>query len=198
MDKQAFLDKFLNNEKHLQMITDEDYDNLYRAVYATDGVSEEAIGALTDSLMLSGIVNSISDFHFTELKIYMFDTSIQRHIIIPEGITIIGHHCFKGAAVETIQLPLSLEKIYVGAFRGSRLTAVEIPENVTWIGPFAFSFCEQLKEVIINNTTDPEGYLSPSIFLNSPVSFNIPASWPEEAKNQLAMRYKNALITEHQ
>ena len=128
----------------------------------------------------------------------MFDTSIQRHIIMPEGITIIGHYCFEGAAVETIQLPLSLEKIYVGAFRGSRLTAVEIPENVTWIGPFAFSSCEQLKEVIINNTTDPKGYLSPSVFMNSPVSFNIPASWPEEAKNQLAMRYKNALITEHQ
>ena len=102
MDKQAFLDKFLNNEKHLQMITNEDYDNLYRAAYATDGVSGEAIGALTDSLMLSGIVNSISDFHFTELKTHMFDTSIQRHIIIPEGITIIGHHCFRRAAVETI------------------------------------------------------------------------------------------------
>ena len=102
MNKQAFLDKFLNDEKHLQMITNEDYDNLYRAAYAIDGVSEEAIGALTDSLMLSGIVNSISDFHFTELKLYMFDTSIQRHIIIPEGITIIGHHCFKRAAVETI------------------------------------------------------------------------------------------------
>ena len=129
MDKQAFLDKFLNNEKHLQMIADEHYANLYRAAYATDGVSEEAIGALTDSLMLSGIVNSISDFHFTELKIYMFDTSIQRHIIIPEGITIIGMQCFQGAAVETIQLPLSLEKIDGGAFRGSRLTAVEIPES---------------------------------------------------------------------
>ena len=198
MDKQAFLDKFLNDEKHLQMITNEDYDNLYRAVYATIGVSVEAIGALTDSLMLSGIVNSISDFHFTELKTHMFDTSIQRHIIIPEGITIISNQCFRGAAVETIQLPLSLKNIDVGAFRGSRLTAVEIPENVTRIGPFAFSLCEQLKEVIINNTTDPEGYLSPSVFMNSPVSFNIPASWPEEAKNQLAMRYKNALITEHQ
>lgn len=198
MDKQAFLDKFLNDEKHLQMIINEDYANLYRAVYAIDGVSGETIGALTDSLMLSGIVNSISDFHFTELKTHMFDTSIQRHIIIPEGITIIGNQCFKGAAVETIQLPLSLEKIDVEAFRGSKLTAVEIPENVTRIGPFAFSLCEQLKEIIINNTTDPEGYLSPSVFMNSPVSFNIPASWPDEAKNQLAMRYKNALITEHQ
>ena len=102
MNKQVFLDKFLNDEKHLQMITDEDYDNLYRAVYAIEGVSAEAIGALTDSLMLSGIVNSISDFHFTELKTHMFETSIQRHIIIPEGITIIGNQCFRGAAVETI------------------------------------------------------------------------------------------------
>lgn len=102
MDKQAFLDKFLNDEKHLQMITNEDYDNLYRAAYAIEGVSAEAVGALTDSLMLSGIVNSISDFHFTKLKTHMFDTSIQRHIIIPEGITIIGMQCFQGAAVETI------------------------------------------------------------------------------------------------
>lgn len=198
MNKQVFLDKFLNDEKHLQMIANEDYANLYRAVYAIEGVSAEAIGALTDSLMLSGIVNSISDFHFTELKTHMFDTSIQRHIIIPEGITIIGNQCFREAAVETIQLPLSLEKIDGGAFRGSRLTAVEIPENVTSIGPFAFSLCEQLKEVIINNTTNPEEYLFPARFMHSPVSFNIPASWPEEAKNQLAMRYKNALITEHQ
>lgn len=198
MDNQVFLDKFLSDENHLEMITNEDYNNLYEAAYAVYGVSGHNIGALTDSLMLSGIVNSIDDFNFEELKIHMFDTSIQRHIIIPEGITIIGNQCFKGAAVKTIQLPLSLEKIDVGAFRGSKLTAVEIPKNVTRIGPFAFSLCEQLKEVIINNTTDPEEYLSPSVFMNSPTSFNIPAGWPDEAKHQLAMRYKNALITEHQ
>lgn len=198
MDNQVFLDKFLSDENHLEMITNEDYNNLYEAAYSVYGVSGHNIGALTDSLMLSGIVNSIDDFNFEELKTHMFNSSIQRAIILPEGVTTIGNQCFRDAAVETIQLPLSLKTIKVGAFRGSKLTTIEIPKNVTKIEPFAFSLCKQLKEVTINNTTDPEEYFSTSIFLQSSVSFNIPASWPDEAKKQLAMIYKNALIREHQ
>lgn len=179
------------------MITDEDYDNLYKAAYAMYWASTKNIGALTDSLMFSGIVNSIADFKFEELKTHMFNSSIQRAIIVPEGVITIGNQCFRDSAVETIQLPLSLKTIKVGAFRGSKLTTVEIPKNVTKVEPFAFSLCKQLKEVIINNTTDPEGYFSPSIFLQSSVSFNIPACWPDEAKKQLATTYKNSSITEH-
>ena len=66
--------------------------------------------------------------------------------IIPEGITAIGLRAFDGFQnLTSITLPRSLNIIELGAFNGSGLHEINIPENVTSIGDYAFSNCTSLK-----------------------------------------------------
>ena len=72
-------------------------------------------------------------------------------VIIPEGITQIGHSAFKNQRnIEEIILPESLQTISAHAFRGcKKLTKIVIPWNVKEIGREAFSECTSLKSIEI-------------------------------------------------
>jgi hypothetical protein len=66
---------------------------------------------------------------------------------IPEGITAIGFWAFGGFHdLTSITLPHSLNRIEQSAFNGSGLREITIPENVSYIGAFAFSSCNSLKD----------------------------------------------------
>ena len=66
---------------------------------------------------------------------------------IPEGITTIGSRAFGGFKdLTSITLPNSLNRIEQSAFNGSGLREITIPENVTYIGAYAFSSCNSLKD----------------------------------------------------
>ena len=69
-------------------------------------------------------------------------------VVVPEGVTEIGPQAFRGADVEQVFLPSSLEKISRSAFEECRyLSSVDVPEGVTLIGAEAFSGCESLESV---------------------------------------------------
>ena len=76
----------------------------------------------------------------------------KKEFAIPEGITSIGAHAFRGCTnLKSITIPETIISIGAGAFRNTGLTTVTIPEGVTNIGEGAFHTC---KEIVVdsNNT----------------------------------------------
>ena len=68
-------------------------------------------------------------------------------------VTEIGHGAFSGYTNLTeIEFPESLTRIGVEAFRGSSVTSVIMPNNVTSIGNSAFNFCKSLTSVTFSNS----------------------------------------------
>ena len=68
-------------------------------------------------------------------------------------VTEIGHGAFSGYTNLTeIEFPESLTRIGVEAFRGSSVTSVIMPNNVTSIGNSAFNFCKNLTSVTFSNS----------------------------------------------
>ncbi|MBR5605260.1 MAG: leucine-rich repeat domain-containing protein, partial [Verrucomicrobia bacterium] len=72
-------------------------------------------------------------------------------IVIPEGVTKIGHYAFDGCVeLDNVVLPESLVEIGCYTFAGCiKLTSITIPENVTEIGCNAFDGCISLAEVTL-------------------------------------------------
>ncbi len=74
-------------------------------------------------------------------------------LVIPEGVTSIGHTAFKGcSSLTSITIPDSVTIIGVYAFSGcSSLTSITIPDSVTKISNYAFYGCSSLTSVTIGN-----------------------------------------------
>lgn len=62
---------------------------------------------------------------------------------------LIPSYCFFRAPLSEVILPMNLSKIEAGAFAGSALSRIVIPEGVTEIGDYAFYDCNALKEVVL-------------------------------------------------
>ena len=74
-------------------------------------------------------------------------------VILPDGITKIGHKAFfQTKLLQKINFPKSLKAIEQQAFRGSGLTEVNIP-GATAIGNAAFLSCTDMKTLTIPNVT---------------------------------------------
>jgi hypothetical protein len=97
---------------------------------------------------------------------------------IPEGIITIGSWAFGGFKdLTSISLPNSLNRIEQAAFNGSGLREIIIPENVTYIGAYAFSSCNSLKEFYCYAEKVPEA--ESSAFGNTnlkEVTLHVPAA----------------------
>ena len=72
-------------------------------------------------------------------------------VVIPGGVTKIGHKAFNGCSyLETITIPDSVKYIGDHSFDGcSSLKSINIPGGVTEIGSFAFYDCSSLKSINI-------------------------------------------------
>ena len=76
---------------------------------------------------------------------------------IPEGITTIGLWAFGGFQnLTSITLPHSLNRIERSSFNWTGLREINIPENVTFIGSYAFSTCNSLKDFYCYAENVPE------------------------------------------
>lgn len=82
-----------------------------------------------------------------------------KQILISEGIEIIESCAFKGCSSLTeIILPETLRKLGdtkqelgEGAFANTNLTRIEVPSKVSYIGPYTFYGCRELKEIKLPN-----------------------------------------------
>ena len=87
-------------------------------------------------------------------------------VVLPKNLTDIPSHMFYGCnALKEFSLPEGISTIGDGAFAGSGLEAIEIPDSVraigSWEGYGAFTECQNLKTVTIGNGTE---YIGSSTF----------------------------------
>jgi hypothetical protein len=81
-----------------------------------------------------------------------YSVSALRKVTLPEGLEVIGDFAFAFCAqLETVVLPASLTTIGKGAFQGSAINALNIPENsgLTAISDWAFAECTNITEINI-------------------------------------------------
>lgn len=75
------------------------------------------------------------------------------HVVIPEGVTIIGDHAFIHSKIESIELPKTLRKIGYCSFSDCMsLRRLEIPYGVQEFSYGSFSGCENLEYISIPET----------------------------------------------
>ncbi|MDE6302922.1 MAG: leucine-rich repeat protein, partial [Clostridia bacterium] len=87
------------------------------------------------------------------MLIYYFGDATS--IIIPDSITSIYDHAFRGCELMSVVIPDSVESIGNGAFyECSGLTNVTIGNGVISIGAYAFAECSGLTSVIIPNSVE--------------------------------------------
>ena len=90
---------------------------------------------------------------FYAKHIYSDEGTEITNLVIPEGVTSIGHHAFHGCeGITSVSFPSTLETIGDNAFASSGLTSVDIHVGLTTINYGTFMNCANLSSVTI-----PEG-----------------------------------------
>lgn len=112
---------------------------------------------LRDNQSINGYYDiDLFDIVGTELRKYHYETSQDKVVTVPDGITTIGRNAFSGAAkLKEVILPISIKHISNEAFSScTSLCKINVPQDAT-IEPYAFSKCRKLANadgfVIINN-----------------------------------------------
>ena len=73
-----------------------------------------------------------------------------KNLGLPEGITSIGPHAFRGSTVEVLQLPSTVKDIQDHAFQGSMITKIGFPKTDSFfVGEGAFQNCPRLFAIAI-------------------------------------------------
>ena len=74
-------------------------------------------------------------------------------ITLPDTLEMVGWEAFAGdTSLHSIQLPASLQTMEFGAFEGSGLTSITIPNGITKIENSVFIGCNDLESVVLSNT----------------------------------------------
>ena len=91
----------------------------------------------------------------TVIDSYAFNNcSNLQAISIPASVTEIGKSCFlKCENLKKVEIMGGVQKIGVGAFMGTKISSMNIPESVTTIGNYAFAFCSELESISIPSKT---------------------------------------------
>ena len=80
----------------------------------------------------------------------IFDEKQITSVVLPENLKVIGNRAFrKTLALENIELPSSLLEMEEGAFQGSGIKSIEIPENVNYLGKQSIGYCPDLETIVI-------------------------------------------------
>lgn len=92
------------------------------------------------------------------IKEYGFGYCSRLYVIdIPEGVVSLGRSCFTRAKIKSITLPNTITK-FADSFAGcDKLEEVTLPENITFIPPFAFSGCAKLGSIRIPDSVQAIG-----------------------------------------
>lgn len=96
--------------------------------------------ALREVLLPDGITG-VGEYAFA-------DCSALTQIALPDSITQLGAGAFSHSGLETIAFPAGLQEISPSLLRGTRLTSVTIPEQITAVSQAAFSDCARLFQVV--------------------------------------------------
>ena len=96
---------------------------------------------LTSVNIPASVTYNDKEYNVTSIGMIAFEYSALTGVVIPEGVTIIGHGAFyECTSLTSVVIPNSVAIIGDEAFRDcGALTSLVIPDNVTYIGHNAFS-----------------------------------------------------------
>lgn len=120
------------------------------------GLTEIKLIGKIDARDLAALENLSSEVKTLDLKevqivgLSMPDRTYFGRTLFPEN-EIPGYTFFK-LDLESLVLPDDLENICQGAFAGSKITSIVIPEGVTALGDYAFYGCDYLQSVSLPST----------------------------------------------
>lgn len=163
-------------------------DNLRYIVWDVAGSSINGVGLY--------YLKSLECFHLTypasttTLQYQSPNKSI-RHIVVPEGITLIEQNCFQSNdALLSVKLPSTITGIKDGAFNSTALTVLDIPASVTTMnsGPITNS-AKALRSIIVRATTPPT--LAAGTYQFLPIT-NIPSDYKIYVPDASVNTYKAA------
>ena len=134
------------------------------ASVASGTCGENATWVLDDTGTLTitgtGRLTSYYDWDYDDAPWYDLRSSIVK-IVVHEGITHIGYRCFADcSALETVELPQSLEVIGGGAFSGCGFKGITLPQGLVSIEGSAFDSCTSLEAIVIPDSVE-------SVYVNS-------------------------------
>lgn len=124
----------------------------------TDGISGRSLSnclALTDINVLSGSKYCSVDgvlYNKDKTELVAFPAGREGEYTILEGVKTVANAAFLGRKISKINLPLGIKELDYYSFADcDLLEAVIMPDSITYIGGYAFSGCENLKDVKISN-----------------------------------------------
>jgi len=79
---------------------------------------------------------------------------------IPDTVTHIENFLYNCINVKEITLPKNLRTVGKNVFKNSGLTSIVIPEGVTLIGDYAFSYCKALTSVVLPKSLERVGIVA--------------------------------------
>ena len=139
---------------HLVKARNQSLNGTYKIKDGTVAVLNHAFekcGFLTE-VIFPDTLKHIGDFAFD-------DCNVLKKVILPDSLESMGIYTFDGCnAIDEIRLSENLEVIPRGAFRNAKISALQIPQDVTEISDEAFSGCKNLTEITIPEGIEIIGY----------------------------------------
>lgn len=99
---------------------------------------------------LARVQNTDPNFEIDEDGVLVAYHGPGGYVIIPDGVTAIGDYVFtENEKVTGVNIPESVTYIGESAFAGTSLTSITIPASVTMMGAGPFAFCIYLTEISV-------------------------------------------------
>lgn len=120
---------------------------------------EEVDGQITiksyigfDDLDVVVIPDRINGLLVTKIGEKAFENcKIVKEVILPVGLDVIGNGAFRGSGINSIVLPENLSVIEENAFSFSELESIHITSEVKKIPSCSFDYCKKLKKLSFSN-----------------------------------------------
>ena len=90
-----------------------------------------------------------------------FDSTSVENVVLNEGLTQIDNRAFKNAKnLASIRIPSTVTEFEEGAFQGSGLEYIVVPENVTLLGKQSLGYCPNVKTIVIEGDAHIINYVA--------------------------------------
>lgn len=118
-----------------------------------DGVEHIGEGVFRDNRVITSVTLPDSLISIKDKAFWGTESLID--IVIPDHVISIGWNAFYVSGLETVSFGNSLESIARGAFAGTDISSIILPQTILTIGEEAFANCSNLESITIHATTPP-------------------------------------------
>jgi len=118
-----------------------------------DGVEHIGEGVFRDNRVITSV--TLPDSLISIKDKAFWGTESLMDIVIPDHVISIGWNAFYVSGLETVSFGNSLESIARGAFAGTDISSIILPQTILTIGEEAFANCSNLESITIHATTPP-------------------------------------------